>query len=251
MDKVEIFGVGIDNIDFNEAKAILASYLNQDELKTIFTPNPEIVMAAKENPLYKDLLNQADLVTADGIGLIYGSRIRKKPLKERVTGFDLSIEMLELANKEKKTLYLLGAKPGYAQKAGENITRDYENIRVLGARDGYFKGAHNGNPGSNEEKEIINDIYEKNPDIIFVGLGFPGQETWINENKDKIRGRIIIGNGGVIDILSGQAKRAPEIYQKLGLEWFYRLVKNPSRIKRQIAIPKFMFHIIFGKDPVK
>ncbi len=98
--------------------------------------------------------------------------------------------------------------------------------------------------------ELIDEINSVKPDIIFVGLGFPRQEIWIDANRDKLNGKVIIGNGGVMDILSGNAKRAPEIYQKLGLEWLYRLIKEPSRIKRQIALPKFMLHVLFNKDVV-
>ena len=208
-------------------------------------------MAAKENEAIRDTINTGDLVIPDGIGLIYGSKIRKKPLKERVTGFDLSIKILEIANEKGYSLFLLGGKEGIAKKAGENIIKEYPNIKLVGCHNGYFKGSHIGYKNHEEESNIIHSINEVKPDIIFVGLGFPKQEIWINENKDRLHSKVIIGNGGTMDILSGNAKRAPEIFQKLGLEWFYRLVKEPSRIKRQMVLPKFMLYMLFSKDIIE
>lgn len=251
MEKVSIFGVNIDNVNMEEAKYEVKKFLESDRLNVIFTPNTEIVMAAKDDENIRQIVNSADLVIADGIGLIYGSKIQKKPLKERVTGFDISMEMLKMANENSLSLYLLGAKPGYALKAKENINNKYPNINVVGVHNGYFKGIHTGVKDSDEEKEIIEEINKLNPDIIFVGFGFPKQELWINEYKNKLNSRVIIGNGGVIDILSGNAQRAPEIWQKLGLEWFYRLLQDPRRIKRQMVLPKFMIKVIFDKEAVK
>lgn len=251
MEKVSIFGVNIDNINMDETTQIVKDFLKSDKLNIIFTPNTEIVMAAKEDDNIKQMVNAADIIIPDGIGLIYASKIHKKPLKERVTGFDISIKMLEIADKEGYSIYLLGGKDGIAQDAAKTINEDYPNVKVVGYHHGYFKGSHRDILDSEEERIIIDEINSLNPDIIFVGLGFPGQEKFIYHNRDKIKARVIIGNGGVMDILSGNATRAPEFYQKHGLEWFYRLVKEPSRIKRQIALPKFMIRVLFDKNSVK
>lgn len=251
MEKVSIFGVDIDNLNMDETVSIVEEYLKSDKLNVIFTPNTEIVMAAKEDETIKEMVNSADIVIPDGIGLIYGSKIRKKPLKERVTGFDISIKMLEIANENKYSIYLLGGKDGVARDAGEKIKKDYPDVNVAGYHHGFFKGSHRDILDSEEESMIVNEINSLNPDIIFVGLGFPGQEKWIYHNRNRINSKVIIGNGGVMDILAGNAKRAPEIYQKLGLEWLYRLIKEPSRITRQIALPKFVISILINKDSVK
>ena len=251
MEFIEIFGVKIHNITFEEATREVEGYLKGEDLKVIYTPNPEIVMGAKDDSRLRSLINHGDMITADGIGLIYASRIKKKPLKERVTGYHLSIKILEIANENNYSIYLLGSKDGIAKMAAENIKKYYPNIRIAGYHHGYFKGSHRGDENHEEEIKIIDDINNSNPDIIFLGLGFPNQENWIDANKDKIKGKVIIGNGGVIDILSGTIKDTPEIYRKIGLEWLYRLVKNPSRIKRQLVIPKFMFKVIFGKDVIR
>lgn len=245
MDKVTIFGVEIFNISFEEAKEYLKILLKKDFAQKIFTPNTEIVMECKKNDKLKDLINSADLVVPDGIGLIYGSKIRKKPLKERVTGFDLSMELLEIAQEQELSIYLLGAKEGVAEEAAKNIEKKYNKLKIAGYHHGYFL------KDPDAERQIIEEINNKKPDIVFVGLGFPKQEEWIFENSNNLNTKILIGNGGVIDILSGQAKRAPDIFIKLGLEWLYRLLKEPSRIGRQLAIPKFLYSIILDKDSVK
>ncbi len=149
-------------------------------------------------------------------------------------------------------MFLLGGKEGIAKAAGgENILKNYPNIKLEGYHHGYFKGSHIGYNNHEEELNIIDDINKAKPDIIFVGLGFPKQEIWIDANKERLSSKIIIGNGGTMDILSGNAKRAPEAFQRLGLEWLYRLIKEPSRIKRQMVIPKFMLYILFCRDVVK
>lgn len=251
MDNIKIFGIRIDNVSLDEATKIVDGFLQGDRLRTISTPNTEIVMAAKDDEKIKGIINNSDLVIPDGIGLIYGSKIRGKPLKERVTGFDLSIKLLEIANEKGYSLYLLGGKEGVAKKAGENILKRYPNIKLAGFHHGYFKGSHTGYNNYEEEMEIIDEINKAKPDIIFVGLGFPKQETWIAANKDRLPGKVIIGNGGTMDVLAGKSKRAPEIFQRLGLEWLYRLIQEPRRIKRQLALPKFMLHVLFNRRVIQ
>ena len=251
MEKISIFGVDIYNTTLKDTVELLIEYLNGDTLKKIYTPNTEIVMVAKDDGDLRELLNRGDLVIPDGIGLIYGSKIQGKPLKERVTGFDTSMKLLEIADANKYSLYLLGGKDGIAREAAKNISEEYPNIDIVGFHHGYFKGSHLGLKDSKEELAIIEEINDKKPDIIFVGFGFPKQEIWIDSNAHRLDSKVIIGNGGVMDILSGNAKRAPEIYQKLGLEWLYRLIQDPSRIKRQLVLPKFMLNVIFKKDVVK
>lgn len=250
MDSIRIFGLRVDNVILDEATTIIERFLKEDRLRIIYTPNTEIVMAAKEDENIRNIINAGDLVTPDGVGLIYGSRIKKKPLRERVTGFDLSIKILEIANEKGYSLFLLGGKEGVAKAAGENIIKRYPNIKLAGFHHGYFKGSHIGHNNHEEELGIIHSINKVKPDIIFVGLGFPKQEIWIDANKNRVNSKVIIGNGGTMDILSGNAKRAPEVFQKLGLEWLYRLIREPSRIKRQMVIPKFMLYVLFSKNVI-
>lgn len=251
MDKVSIFGVNVFNINFKEAIDIVRGFLKEDKIHTIVTPNTEIVVDARDNAKLRDILNSADLSIADGIGLIYGSKMRGKPLKERVTGFDVSMELLNIAEEEGYSVYLLGTKPEVVEKAYENLKSTRPELNVIGYHHGYFKGTHLGMAGHDEEIEVIDEINRLKPDIIFLGLGYPKQELWIEENAKKLNSKLIIGNGGVIDIIAGKVKRAPDIFIKLNLEWFYRLISDPSRIKRQVAIPKFLISVMLDKNAVK
>lgn len=253
MNKISIMDVGLNNTNKAEAKRIIDERLEDggDEIFTIFTPNTEIIMFCNKDSELKRIINKGSLVLADGIGLIYASKIRRVPIKERVTGFDTSVEILKIAVEKGYKVFLLGGAPGIAGKASENISREYGDV-VCGHQHGYFKGQHIGYPDHEEEREIIKRINDLKPDIMFVGLGSPKQEKWIEYHRNKLDTNIIIGNGGTIDVLSGNVKRAPQFFQKLGLEWLYRLLADPKRIKRQILLPVFMFKILFGpKNIVK
>lgn len=249
MEKVSIFGVEVFNVTFDEAFEKIKGFLKEDRLHTIMTPNTEIVVDARDNQKMRDIINSADLVVADGIGLIYGSKMKKLPLKERVTGFDLSMKMIELCREEGYSLFLLGTKPEVVEQAYKNLKQD-EKLNIVGYHHGYFKGAHLGMGDHEEELEVIEKINSLKPDIIFLGMGYPKQELWIEHNKGRLNSKVIIGNGGVIDILAGVSKRAPEIFIKLNLEWLYRLLSDPARIKRQVAIPKFLYSVIKDKNSV-
>lgn len=241
----------MNKVSFENTVQCLNKFLAEEKVHVIYTPNTEIVMLAKKNEELKKILNESDLTIPDGIGLIYASKIKGNPLPERVTGYDTSIKLLEIANDKGYSIYLLGGKEGVAKEAKERLKKTYPNIRIAGYHNGYFKGAHLGYDNHEEEQEIIKEINESKPDILFVGLGAPKQENWISANKDKLNCKVIIGNGGTIDVLAGRVKRAPEVFQKLGLEWFYRLIKEPKRIKRQIVLPIFMLNVIFSRNSVE
>lgn len=248
--KVNIFGIEINNITLDILIEELKEHLKKSSNISIFTPNTEIVMEAKNSKECKDMINSASYVIPDGIGLIYGARMRKIELKERVTGYDTSMALLDIANQYGYRLYLLGGKEGVAKKAVEALKKSHPGIHITGSHHGYFEGTHLGKEKSMEEQQIIDEINGNNTDILFVGFGFPRQEKWISDNIDKTGVKIAIGNGGVIDILAGCAKRAPDIFIKLGLEWLYRLVMNPSRIKRQIVLPLFLIQVLINKKSI-
>lgn len=252
MDKISIMGVRIDNLSMEEVLEKAEKKIENDEKYIIYTPNTEIIMMCQKDEDFLNIINKSDINTPDGIGLVYASRIRKHPLKGKVAGYDVSVNLLKLANDKGLRLYVVGGQPGVAEAAMENVHKEYPKIEIVGAQHGYFKGAHLGNFGHEEEEAIIEDINKHEPHILFVGFGGKKQEQWIEYNRDLLNTNIIIGNGGTLDGLAGLVKRAPDIFINLGLEWFYRLIKDPRRIKRQFVLPIFILKIIFGnKDIVK
>lgn len=239
MEAVRIFGVRFDNVTASEAKRRFIAMMDSGGLKTIYTPNTEIIMKAQEDPTFKQVLNEGDLVIPDGIGVVLASKIHHLGLSERVPGIELMGLMLEFCNRAGKSIYLFGGAPGIAEKASEKILSTYPNLKIVGIRDGYFK--------EEDVWSILDDINEKKPDILFVALGAPKQEKWIHQHKKTLNAKVAMGVGGALDVWSGTVKRAPVIYQKLGLEWFYRLLKQPSRIGRMMSLPKFMIKVILTK----
>lgn len=251
MDRVRIFDLRVDNLDMEEALALVKGALKEEGLYRVYTPNTEIAMETRDKPYLADLVNSGDLVLADGIGLVMGSRLRKCPLKDRVTGFDVSMALLDEAQEEGYGVYLLGGRPGVAQEAKDRLNKTRPQLNIAGCHHGYFETSLPGDFPSQEEEEVLEDIRSSGAQILFVGLGFPKQETWLRDNQDRLGPvRLGIGNGGVIDILAGRAKRAPQIFIKLHLEWLYRMLKEPSRIKRQVAIPKFIWTILRDKEAI-
>ena len=235
-DIIEILGVKIDRVTFNEALDIAEGFVKEEGVSTIFTPNAEIVMAAQDDAELKEILNNGDMCTADGIGVVYGSRILKKPLPHRVAGFDLVCSLLERLAKTGEGVFLFGAKPGVAEAAKTKMEEKYPGILIAGCRDGYFK--------PEDEGEIVQQINESGAKLLLVCLGAPKQEKWITAHKDELNVNLCMGVGGTLDVFAGVAKRAPEIFIKLNLEWAYRFMKNPSRLGRFAALPQFMIKVL-------
>ena len=250
MDKLSIMGVRIDNLSMDEVLKIAEEKIEKDEQYIIYTPNTEFIMMCQKDEEFLNLMNESDINIPDGIGLIYAGKIKKHPLKEKVGGYDLSVNLLKMANDKGLKLYVVGGKPGVAEAAMENVREKYPGIKIVGTQHGYFKGTHLGKKGHEEEIAVIEDINKHQPHILFVGFGAKKQELWIEYNKDLINANVIIGNGGTLDGLAGIVKRAPDIFIKLGLEWLYRLMKEPKRIKRQIVLPVFMLKVIFGNKNI-
>ncbi len=237
---VKILGVKIHQVTNETAYNRFLALMEQPKLSIICTPNTEIVMEAQNDSELKEILQDADLVIPDGIGLIYASKIHQLGLTERVTGIDTLERILKYANNTKKSIYLFGGKPGVADKAAERMIEVYPNLQIKGIRDGYYK--------KEEEDKIINHINEVKPDILFVALGAPRQEKWIYNNRKILNAKVAMGVGGALDVWAGSAKRAPKFFQNMHLEWFYRLLKNPTRIGRMMSLPKFMIKVLISRD---
>lgn len=240
-EKVNILGVSFDNITMAEATKNALSFLNGRVTRTIYTANPEIVMEAQKDSLFLEIINNGDLVVADGIGVVIGSKIIRNPLYERVAGYDLVQNIFDSIKYTDKTVYFFGAAPDIAKEAASNMMKEYPGLQIIGAQDGYFD--------EDKEKIIIEEINQLRPDLLLVGLGAPKQEKWINDHINNLQVKLIIGVGGSFDGMSGHVKRAPNIFIKLGLEWFYRLLNQPTRIFRMIKLPLFLLKVVFkGKN---
>lgn len=236
--KTDILGVQVDNVTIEEAYQKLLSLLKEDKTSMIITPNSEILYAAYHDPELFAVLNRADMLIADGIGVVYASKILKKPLPERVAGFDLLSRVMEHAAEQNIKLFFLGAKPGVADAAKEKLKEKYPGIQIVGTNDGYFK----------DENDVIEKINNSGADLLLVCLGAPKQEFFMDRWKDKLKVKACIGAGGSLDVFAGTVKRAPEFFCKFGLEWFYRLIKEPWRLGRMMNLPKFILYVYHRRN---
>ncbi|MDF7672986.1 WecB/TagA/CpsF family glycosyltransferase [Lactobacillus sp. ESL0701] len=235
MSKVNVLGVDFDNKSFTQFKNEFVGRINAHQSTFVVTANPEIVMAANENPEFMKILNfDADYITPDGIGIVKAAKMLHTPLKERVTGYDLFIWLMKLANERNLRVYLIGAKPHVIHAVQEKIARDYSGIQLVGAEDGYFS----------EDLEVMAyQIERTEPDLVFAALGSPRQEQLLAILRKNLLPALMMGVGGSFDVFSGAVKRAPQFWQQVHLEWFYRLVKNPTRFKRMLVLPKFVHQV--------
>lgn len=208
---MEILGVKIDNISFEEAVRKAGDFLDDNKQHYIVTVNPEIVIISQKDREFQKILERADLAIADGVGLIWASRWFGQPLKERLTGVDLMEEICWKAAQRHWPIFLLGAGPGVAEKAAANLKEKCPGLDIRGGQE-FFNGQAK---------------------ILFVAFGAPKQEKWINDNLKKYPAvKLAMGVGGAFDFVSGGVRRAPKFLRKAGLEWFWRLIIQPWRIKR-------------------
>lgn len=232
--KEEFLGVNVVPLNYEEIIAVLFNNMEQHKKSFIVAINPEKIMKAQEDAELKNLLNSADFQIPDGIGVVLASRLKGGKISERVTGIDMMLRICKAAAETGKTIFLYGGKPGVAIEASQQLVKMFSGIKVVGTVDGYEKN----------DQVIFDKINSVKPDIIFVALGSPRQEYWIQKNRDRLYPSVYQGVGGSFDVISGKIQRAPVFFQRLGLEWFYRLIKEPWRWKRQIILPMFLLRIL-------
>lgn len=236
MEKVDILNIPVTNTTKQQfIKEMMKQATLQEQAIKIVTANPEIIMLAKENPSYEQLLLNSDHVVADGIGVVIGANMLGSPLQERIPGYELVHGFLEQATEGQHSFYFYGGKPGIAQAAAEKAKALYPQATIVGTSDGY------GGDGTGDE--VAQKIAALQPNFIFVALGAPKQEEWIAEHAELFNHAVMMGVGGSFDVLSGQVNRAPKIFIKLNLEWFHRLITQPTRVKRMLKIPQFILAV--------
>lgn len=231
--RIDVLGVGFDNVTMEEALARGRELLDAPGAHYVVTPNPEIVETCRTDAAAMAAVNGADLVLPDGIGVIYGAKILKTPLKERVPGIEFGTAMLEYCAQSGKSVFFLGAKPGVAEQAAENLKARFPGLSVAGTKDGYFK----------DDAAAAEAIRASGAEMALVCLGAPKQEKFMAAYGEATGARLLLGLGGSLDVFAGVAQRAPEFYVKHNLEWFYRLIKNPSRAGRMMKLPLFLLHV--------
>ncbi|MFO7637341.1 MAG: WecB/TagA/CpsF family glycosyltransferase [Clostridia bacterium] len=229
--KKDIMGILIDDVTKEQALERLSSYLASPGKMTVFTPNSEICMMALRNRELMEILNRGSLVLPDGQGVVLASKILKSPLREKVGGCDLFLSFFRICSPVR--VFLLGGKPETSERAGQALERDYPNVTVTGTMHGYFP--------PEALPDVLRAINASGSHLLLVGFGAPKQEEWIHRNLPSLDVRVAAGVGGTLDILAGTARMAPAIFVRLGLEWFYRLLKQPRRLKRMLKIPLFLF----------
>lgn len=244
LKKINVRGVNIADVDMDEAAAYIKDALTYGQQTAVYTPNAEIIQACINDKSFCETVNAAELVVPDGIGVVKAARILGTPLKGKVAGVELGERVLKIAAEQSHSVFLFGGKDPSRTECGISVADQckkifedkYKGIVIAGTRDGYCK------KDGEENDETIRLINESGAEILFVCLGAPLQEKWIAANRQRLPGvKVFLGLGGSLDVYSGNTKRAPKIFIKLGLEWFYRLLCEPQRIGRMMSLPKFYF----------
>ena len=246
-ERSDVRGVLFDNVTMDEAADFLrAEAAGGVRGGAVYTPNAEIVQKAISDPALREILNGSLLSVPDGIGVVKAARILGTPLKEKVAGVELGQRVLAFAAEDGLGVYLLGGKPGVAETAAERLTEQHPGLRICGVHDGYFEKTGEAN------RAVADAVNASGAEIVLVCFGAPAQELWIARNRDAMPDvRLFLGLGGSLDIYAGTVRRAPRIFIRLGLEWLYRLLREPKRIGRMMQLPRFYFGTwrvrVFGK----
>jgi len=243
-ERIEIFNTPVDCVDMQQVLNLVDDSLQTGHKRLIFAVNPEKVIRCEQDNELLDYLKAADVLIPDGIGLVIASKILRSKTMGRVPGADLMPKICELSQKQKNGIFFFGAREEINKRAADVIKKLYPGVNIAGRRNGYVKPA--------EMNLLVEEINNSGAEILFVALGSPTQEKWISEHIDQLTNiKIIQGVGGTFDAITGNVKRAPKVFRDMNLEWFYRLISQPSRIVRQTALPKFVFKVfrekVFGK----
>jgi N-acetylglucosaminyldiphosphoundecaprenol N-acetyl-beta-D-mannosaminyltransferase len=238
-ERAKVLGSYVDLLDMNGVMEKLGAMVEGHSTQQVVTLNAEIAYLAQRDHSLQAIINSADLVTPDGIGIVWAARLQGYKIRQRVTGIELTYRLSEEAAKQGWKVFLLGALPGIADQAADCLQKSLPGLQIVGQDHGYHS--------SQEMPAVIEKINQLQPDILLVALGAPRQEFWIHEHKNNLKVKVCIGIGGSLDVLAGEKKRAPELFIRLNLEWLYRLLSEPARIKRQVNLPLFVLQVLKNK----
>lgn len=240
---VNIFGVPFSQMNMADTVKFLTEAVHSRKPHQVITANPIMVMSALNSVDYMAMMKRAELIVPDGTGVVWAASYVGNPVAERVPGIELIHKLFTVGEQQGWKVYFLGTAPDVIREAGLRIANQYPELDIVGVRDGFF--------GPDQDAEVVEDIRQAAPDLLLVGRSVEGQEPWIDRYKHVLEVPVVIGVGGSFDVIAGKAKRAPVLFQKLRLEWFYRLLKEPKRYKRMLALPKFAVKVIREKDNVQ
>lgn len=239
--RIKLLGVPVDGLTTAEALAHIAHFMGEPGLHQLATVNPEFIMAAQQDAEFLAVLNQADLCLPDGVGVLWGSQWRGRPVPERIAGSDMVYWLAEMCATNGWSLFLLGAAEGVAEEAGAILCQRYPGLHMA--------GCYAGSPAEAENEAIVARINQSQATMLYVAYGAPQQDKWIARNRHKLTSvRVALGVGGSLDFITGRVLRAPRWCQKLGVEWLYRLWQEPWRWRRMLALPRFVWAVVTSKD---
>lgn len=239
---VPIFGLPFSRMSMDETVHHLTRAIELRQTTQVITANPIMVMAALEDPKYGQVMKEAELIVPDGAGVVWAANYVGMPVKERVAGFDLLHRLMQVGEQKRWKVYLLGTSQEIISEAAARLQQKFPLVELVGFHHGYFSDA--------EDAQVIQKIRQAAPDLLFVARAANNQEPWIHKYKHELGVPLVMGVGGSFDIIAGRLKRAPILFQKLRLEWFYRLLQEPKRYKRMLALPQFMVKVVREKENV-
>lgn len=242
--KIILFGLPFDNVTMGETLAAIESLITQKNPAMIFTPNVQRVVAAQKDASIREIYRRADLLLADGMPLYWSSRLLRKGLKERIAGSDLIFTFCERAAREGHRVFFLGAAPGVAAEAAQNLAARYPGLPVAGT----YSPPFGFEADKKEIDRVIALLQSSKPDLLFLALGYPKEENFLWRHKSSIQVPVSIGVGASIDFASGRVKRAPRWVQMVGFEWLFRLLRDPRRLWRRYVFGNSYFLLLLAKE---
>lgn len=239
---VSIYGIPFSKMGMEDTVQYLTKRIEAGEQTHVITANPIMVMAALENPAYKNMMKKADIIVPDGVGVVWAAQKCGDPVAERIAGIELMENLMKQGEPRRWKAYLLGTTQEIIDAAAEKLQLQFPQVKIVGARNGFF--------GADEDLEVVEAIRQQQPQLLFVARGADTQEPWIVKYREQLGVPLIMGVGGSFDVISGKLKRAPVFVQKMKLEWLFRLLQEPKRFGRMLALPKFVVKVLRDKEKV-